>query len=78
MLQLSADDRDLIAAAVTAAERTSDGEAVTIVAARSDAYHAVALHSPVLLMLFVPALWRFPPPSLSHFPPPPVLLSSLF
>ena len=67
MLQLSADDRDLIAAAVTAAERTSDGEIVTIVAARSDAYHDVALHYAILLMLFVPAFWGFAPQSLVDF-----------
>jgi putative membrane protein len=64
VMQISQDDRDLIAAAVTAAERGSDGEIVTIVAARSDAYHDVALHYAVLLMLFIPAFWAFAPQSL--------------
>lgn len=54
MQGLSQDDRDVVTAAVTAAERGSDGEIVTIVAARSDAYHDVALHYAVLLMLLVP------------------------
>jgi putative membrane protein len=55
MQHLSQDDHDLVTAAVTAAERTSDGEIVTIVAARSDAYHDVGLHYAVLAMLLVPA-----------------------
>jgi putative membrane protein len=62
-MQISQDDRDLIAAAVTAAERGSDGEIVTIVAARSDAYHDVALHYAVLAMLLVPAALAFVPQS---------------
>jgi putative membrane protein len=41
---------------VARAERSSDGEIVTIVAARSDSYHDVALHYAVLLMLLVP-IW---------------------
>ena len=55
MRALSEEDRDLVTAAVAAAERDSDGEIVTIVAARSDAYHDVALHYAVLAMLLVPA-----------------------
>jgi putative membrane protein len=61
MQALSQDDRDLVTAAVTAAERGSDGEIVTIVAARSDAYHDVALHYAVLAMLLVPAALAFVP-----------------
>jgi putative membrane protein len=61
MQALSQDDRDLVAAAVTAAERNSDGEIVTIIAARSDAYHDVALHYAVLAMLLVPAALAFVP-----------------
>jgi putative membrane protein len=61
MVMLSQQDHDLVTAAVTAAERLSDGEIVPIVAARSDAYHDVALHYAVLLMLFVPAFWAFAP-----------------
>lgn len=54
-MQLKPEDFDLVTAAVTEAERTSDGEIVTIVAERSDAYHDVALHYAVLAMLLVPA-----------------------
>ena len=55
MARLSQQDHDLVTAAVTAAERRSDGEVVTIVAGRSDSYHDVALHYAVLAMLIVPA-----------------------
>lgn len=51
----SREDRDLVTAAVTAAERDSSGEVVTIVADQSDAYHDVGLHYAVLAMLLVPA-----------------------
>jgi putative membrane protein len=61
MRQLSQDDHDIVTAAVTAAERNSDGEIVTIVAGRSDAYHDVALHYAVLAMLLVPAALAFVP-----------------
>ncbi|MEA3030140.1 MAG: putative rane protein [Sphingomonadales bacterium] len=61
MQLLSQEDHDLVTAAVTAAERSSDGEIVTIVAARSDAYHDVALHYCVLAMLLVPAGLAFVP-----------------
>ena len=61
MQLLSQEDHDLVTAAVTAAERNSDGEIVTIVAARSDAYHDVALHFAVLAMLLVPATLAFVP-----------------
>jgi putative membrane protein len=44
-------DHALVSDAVTAAEATTDGEIVTIVTARSDAYHDVALHWAVLAML---------------------------
>jgi putative membrane protein len=56
MAALSEADHDRVTAAVAAAERASDGEIVTIVAPRSDAYHDVGLHYAVLLMLFVP-IW---------------------
>jgi putative membrane protein len=61
MQLLSQEDHDLVTAAVTAAERDSDGEIVTIVAARSDAYHDVALHYCVLAMLLIPAGLAFVP-----------------
>lgn len=53
---LSEADHDLVTAAVTAAEAGTDGEIVTVVARRSDAYHDVALHWTLLAMLLVLAL----------------------
>jgi putative membrane protein len=55
MLRMSEEDHKLVSAAVAEAERGSDGEIVTIVAPRSDAYHDVGLHYAVLAMLLVPA-----------------------
>ena len=55
MLPISDEDRTRIAAAVAKAERESDGEIITIVAPRSDAYHDVGLHYAILAMLLVPA-----------------------
>lgn len=55
MLRMSEDDHRLVTEAVARAEHLSDGEIVTIVADRSDAYHDVALHYSVLAMLLVPA-----------------------
>jgi len=60
---LSEADHLLVTSAVTEAERRSDGEIVTIVAARSDKYHDVALHWAVLAMLLPLALFAaFPRP----------------
>ncbi|HEV7659977.1 MAG TPA: hypothetical protein VGO55_09045 [Allosphingosinicella sp.] len=56
MIALGPEDDELVSAAVAKAERISDGEIVTIVAARSDAYHDVGLHYAVLAMLLVPVL----------------------
>jgi putative membrane protein len=53
---LSEAECDQISAAVTAAEKRSAGEIVTIVAERSDAYHDVALHWAILAMLLTVAL----------------------
>jgi putative membrane protein len=53
MVTLSPADRALVTAAVTAAERATDGEIVTVVTAQSDPYHDVALHYAVLAMLVV-------------------------
>jgi putative membrane protein len=64
MLPISEADRDRIAAAVARAEQESDGEIVTVIAPRSDAYHDVALHYAILFMLLVPAVWAFLPQSL--------------
>jgi putative membrane protein len=55
MVSFSEPDRQRIAAAVASAERGTDAEIVTVVAARSDAYHDVGLHYAVLAMLLVPA-----------------------
>ncbi|HEY1606821.1 MAG TPA: hypothetical protein VGF77_14610 [Allosphingosinicella sp.] len=63
MLPISEEDKDRIAAAVARAERESDGEIVTVVAARSDAYHDVGLHYAILAMLLVPAITLVVPQS---------------
>ena len=55
-MRLTQADHDQVTAAVTAAEAGTDGEIVTVVARRSDAYHDVALHWSVLAMLLVLAL----------------------
>ncbi len=54
MPRFSEADHALVTDAVAKAERASDGEIVTIVAPRSDAYHDVGLHYAVLAMLLVP------------------------
>jgi putative membrane protein len=54
MVMLSEADHRRVTEAVAKAERASDGEIVTIVAPRSDAYHDVGLHYAVLAMLLVP------------------------
>jgi putative membrane protein len=64
MLAISDSDRDRIAAAVALAEQASDGEIVTVIAPRSDAYHDVALHYAILFMLLVPAVYAVLPQSL--------------
>jgi putative membrane protein len=61
MLRFSEADHAAISAAVAKAEKATDGEIVTIVADRSDAYHDVGLHYAVLAMLLVPALLAFVP-----------------
>lgn len=55
-MRMTAEDRDRVTAAVTAAEAGTDGEIVTVVARASDAYHDVALHWTLLAMLLVLAL----------------------
>ena len=64
MARLSREDHDLVTAAVTAAERNSDGEIIVVAALRSDAYHDVALHYALLAMLVVPALLALLPQAL--------------
>ncbi|HEY0043649.1 MAG TPA: hypothetical protein VGB62_03775 [Allosphingosinicella sp.] len=63
MLRMSEADHARVSAAVAEAERSSDGEIVTIVAPRSDAYHDVGLHYAVLGMVLVPVLWALVPQS---------------
>jgi putative membrane protein len=55
-MRLSEADHARVTAAVTAAEATTSGEIVTVVARQSDAYHDVALHWSVLGMLLVLAV----------------------
>jgi putative membrane protein len=55
-MHLTDQDHAAVSEAVAAAERTTDGEIVTVVAGRSDSYHDVALHWAVLAMLLVLAL----------------------
>ncbi|MGZ8284548.1 MAG: TPM domain-containing protein [Allosphingosinicella sp.] len=56
MPRFSEADHALVTEAVAKAERSSDGEIVTIVAPRSDAFHDVGLHYAVLAMLLVPTI----------------------
>lgn len=58
---LTDQDRQAVTDAVTAAELTTNGEIVTVVAGRSDPYHDVALHWAVLAMLLVLALLAWQP-----------------
>jgi putative membrane protein len=60
-LHLDAEGRAAVAAAVRAAEATTDGEIVTVLAAHSDAYHDVALHYAVAAMLLVTAVFAIRP-----------------
>lgn len=60
-MRLTDQDRLAVAEAVAAAELTTNGEIVTVVAGRSDAYHDVALHWAVLAMLLVLALLAWQP-----------------
>ncbi len=61
---LTDDDRARVAAAVTAAETTTDAEVAVIAAARSDDYRDAALHWTVLAMLLIVAGQAFAP---DHF-----------
>ena len=63
MVRFGAEDHALVTAAVTAAEASSDGEIVTIVAEKSDSYHDVGLHYAVLTMLLLPPLLAVLPQS---------------
>jgi putative membrane protein len=56
-MDLSAEDRARVAAAVTEAESRTDGEVMVVAADSSDAYHDVALHWSVLVMLLAMAVY---------------------
>jgi putative membrane protein len=60
-MQISERDHALVTAAVSAAEKTTDGEIVTIVAGQSDSYLDVVLHWSMLVMFLVLALIAFRP-----------------
>jgi len=60
---LSEADHVRVTEEVARAERASDGEIVTVVAPRSDAYHDVALHYALLAMLLVPTVAALAPQS---------------
>lgn len=62
--RLSEADHATVTAAVAEAEAGTDGEIVTIVSERSDAYHDVALHYAVAAMLLVVALVSLNPAAL--------------
>ena len=64
MVRFSEADHARVTQAVAEAEIKSDGEIVTIVAHRSDAYHDVGLHYAVLAMLLVPVGLYFAPQGL--------------
>ena len=57
MLKLTEEDHAGVSAAVALAEAKSDGEIITIVADRSDAYHDVGLHYAVLVLFLVLAFF---------------------
>ncbi|PZU78560.1 MAG: hypothetical protein DI530_10650 [Sphingomonas sp.] len=60
-LVLSDAERDAVTAAVAAAEARTDGEIVTIVTQRSDAYHDVALHFALIAVLAMTAIGAIAP-----------------
>ncbi|PCG14877.1 TPM domain-containing protein [Sphingomonas adhaesiva] len=60
-LVLSDAERDAVTAAVAAAEARTDGEIVTIVTQRSDAYHDVALHYALIAVLAMTAIGAIAP-----------------
>lgn len=61
MVTLTDADRAAVAAAVTAAEATTDAEIVPIVAAQSDAYHDAAVHWVTIGLFLLVAVMAFVP-----------------
>jgi putative membrane protein len=66
MAHLSAGDHAKVSAAIAAAESSSDGEIVAVVTDCSDAYHDVALHWAVLVLIGTIAIFAAAPQVL-HF-----------
>ena len=66
MLGLSDDDRARVGEAITAAELSSDGEIVAAATPFSDAYHDVALHWAVAMLIAVLAWFAAFPATLSR------------
>ncbi len=66
MLQLSPEDHAKVSAAIAEAELRSDGEIVAVATQRSDAYHDVALHWALLVLVGTLAIFAAFP-DLLHF-----------
>lgn len=66
-LEFSEADHDRISAAVHAVEMRTDGEIVTVIAPRSDAYHDVGLHYAIAAMLILLTLVAAFPLRFSEF-----------
>jgi putative membrane protein len=66
-MSMSEADHRLVTDAVAQAELTTDGEIVTIVSRRSDAYHDVGLHWAILSAFIVIAAAAAVPRSFEHF-----------
>lgn len=66
-MALTPAERDAVTAAVAAAEARTDGEIVTVITARSDAYHDVALHYALAAVLGVTAAAALWPALLTPF-----------
>ena len=67
VMLLSEADHAKVSAAVRAAEATTDGEIVSVVTARSDSYHDVALHWAVLVLIGTLAIFAAWPPLLYYW-----------
>ena len=66
VMLLSEADHTKVSAAIAAAEARSDGEILSVVTARSDSYHDVALHWALLVLIGTLAIFAAWPPLL-HF-----------
>ena len=66
VMRLPETDHAKVSAAIAAAEKASDGEIVAVVTERSDAYHDVALHWSILVLIGTLAIFAAAP-GLLHF-----------